>query len=364
MKQGNFTDKKKSQIKNEIKPINRGFLKARDSDFDTTKSFLIISMIVAHSIQKMFISLYDRNLTYYVPIGFVFLSGLTLGGVFFDKLLSNRNQFSWHVLSRGLKLLIIFLILNLILILISPHLLKLLLSSKSSEIFLALINSERGGNNPSIFFSFVVLVPIAFTFIFGFTLLIWKNNKLDWALIALGIIALWIIEKTGNLDYYAVKLTIIGCIGILLAKMLHSANWLNMISKLSKWVIPIFICYIVYQAVLIVINQDAALLPQHYIFVTTLLLLTVYLTSYRLELTSFKMVELINRGLAKHMLFAYLFHILFLTILQKFVSRGNVYFTIVVSLLTIVVTTSAGLIVNAMTKKYRTFNKLYAFIFK
>lgn len=345
-------------------PIKSGFLKTRDNDFDTTKSFLVASMIIGHSFQRMGNFIYDRNLTYYVPYGFVFLAGLTLGGVFYEKLLSDRSQYSWQVLSRGLKLFVIFLVGNAIVIMISPHLLSQFLSLEPYEMFLALINSERGNYNHSFYFSFVILVPISLTFMSSLAFLIWKNSTLDRLFLFVGMIALWIIETIDILDYYAVKLMIVGCIGVLLSKVLTSVNWMAIRTALSKWILPILICYIVYQSVLIFINQEARVFAQHYIIITSLLLLVVYLSSYRLNLTSFGIVSLFNRGLAQYMLFAYLFHIFFLVTLGKFVSRGNLYFAIVMGLLTIAVTTSVGLTVNVLTKRYNSLNKLYSLIFK
>lgn len=364
MKQDNIIEKKQLQREGLDKPINVGFLKTRDNDFDTTKSFLIISMIIAHSFQRMWVFKYDMNLTYYVIIGFVFLAGLTLGSVFYDKLLSNRSQFSWYVFSRGLKLFIIFLLTNTIIILLSPQLLSQLLVSEPHDIFLALMDTKRRINTQGVIFSFLVLVPISLTFIFGLPLLIWKNKTLDWFLLSVIIIALWIIEITGNLDYYTVDLMIVGCIGVLLAKILTAVNWIAFRSVLSKWILPIFICYFVYQAGLVAGNPDAHFLVQHYIIVTILLLLAIYLVSYRLKLTSFVIVGLLNHGLAKYMLFAYLFHIFFLVILGKFVSRGNFCFALVIGLFTFALTISAGLTVDLLTKKNKAFNKLYAFIFK
>jgi hypothetical protein len=199
----------------------------------------------------------------------------------------------------------------------------------------------------------------------GLSLLIWKNRTLDWILLITGFIALWVIETTRILNYYAPKLMIVGCIAILLSKLLNSINWMALRAPLSKWIIPIFVFYIAYQAALVVYNPDAQILMQHYIIVTALLLLAVYLSSYRLKLTAFRLVGLLNRCLAKYMLFAYLFHILFLIILGKFIgSRGNWCFAMAISLLTLVVTILAGFTVDVLTKKYKMFNKLYALIFK
>ena len=101
-----------------------------------------------------------------------------------------------------------------------------------------------------------------------------------------------------------------------------------------------------------------------YLNVTVLLLLAVYLTSYRIGLIDFNLVQPLNKSLAKHMLFVYLFHLLFINILAKFIGRGNLYFASGISLLTLAVTTLAGLSVDALTGKYKTINRLYSLVFR
>jgi hypothetical protein len=335
------------------------FLERRDDDFDIVKSFLVVSMIVAHAFQWFYIPIYNKNLTYYVLIGFVFLSGLTVGSVYREKFMTKPFIYTWSILLRALKLLAIFVLANALIMLLYPDMIRQARMLGPTDLFVSALLRDGAAR-----FSFAVLVAISFTFVGSVALLGLRNRSLDLLFLGFGISALWVIEITGNFDYYTVKMTIVGLIGVLSGKALGCVDWEKMKSTLSKWTFAIWGCYIVYQAALLVYNEEWKLHVGHYINVTIILLLAVYLTSYRIGLICFGVVESLNRSLAKHMLFAYLYHLIFLRFLAKFVGRGDFLFATLISLFTLAVTILGGLSVDALTGKYKTLNRTYALVFR
>ncbi len=337
------------------------FLGQRDFDFDTAKSFLVVSMIFAHGFQWFWTLHYNRNLTYYVIFGFVFLSGLTVGSIYLEKLLAHPIQYSWAVVSRGLKLLGLFLLANALIIPLRADRLTQALNLRPTQLLVAVLRGDHRG-----ILSFVILVSIGFTFLFCIALLCWRKRPLDLLLLGLGIGALWAIQLTGDFDFYVPTMTIVGLVGVLLAKLLISLNWERTKTTLLKWLIALWVGYAAYQATLLVSNEGASYEVGHYLNVTVVLLSAVYLTSYRFGLTNYRLVGLLNRTLAKHMLFAYLFHLLFLNVLAIFIRRGNFNFyeATAICLFTLTVTVLSALSVDVLTKRYETLNTVYSLGFR
>jgi len=335
------------------------FLEKRDDDFDIVKSFLVVSMIIAHSFQVFYIPIYNKHLTYYVLVGFVFLSGLTIGSVYQEKFLTKPGVYGWVIISRALKLLGIFIFANAIIMLLAPNTILQSRELGLTDLLVSALLRDGGAR-----FSFAVLIAIGFTFVGSVALLSWRRHLVDFLCWGLMISALWVIEIMGILDFYTVKMTIVGLIGVSSGKMLSSVNWGKIRSTLSKWYFAAWACYITYQASLIAFDETWRLNMGHYINVTIFLLLAVYLTSYRIGLSNYGAAKLLNKTLAKHMLFAYLFHLIFLRFFAKFIQRGNFPFAFVVSLITLTITILVALSINTLTGKYKALNRTYSLVFR
>lgn len=335
------------------------FLERRDDDFDVVKSFLVVSMIVAHSFQLCYDQVYNKHLTYYVLIGFVLLSGLNIGSVYHGKLLTKPAEYSWLIISRALKLLGIFLFANIIILMLHPSQILQGRELGMPGLLFSAIFRDGGAR-----FSFAVLVAISFTFVGSVALLCWTRRNIDLLLIGFLFSALWVIEITGHLDYYTIKMTIVGLIGVLTAKTLYPLDWEKTRSTLLKWYFGAWLCYITYQIALIIFDEEWQLKIGHYIIVTIFLLLAVYLTSFRTGLSNQNVLKFLNKSLAKHMLFAYLFHIILLRFFMSFISRGNMVFAIGVALCTLAITILITISINYFTGKYKIIDRTYSLVFK
>jgi hypothetical protein len=337
------------------------FLERRDDDFDVVKLFLIISMVIAHSFQIYYNQLYNKHLTYYVLVGFVFTAGLTIGSVYQELVLKKPGKYGGIIFLRSLKLLGIFIFANAMILSLYPG--RILQGRKLQPFELLVSALLRDGD---MHFSFSVLIAISLTFLFSIVLLCWRIRSIDLIFIGMMITGLWAIEVTGKFDYYTIKMIAVGVFGVILSKNLFYVNWDNFKSKYSKWYLVLWMCYATYQLTLIILDTDKEwkLNVGHYINITILLLLAVYFTSFRMGISNLKLITILNKLLAKNMLFAYLFHLLLLRYFAKIMGSGNFYFAIAVSLITLLVTILTCQLLNYLTDKYMTINKIYSIVFR
>ncbi len=60
----------------------------RDGNLDVTKTFLVISMVFTHAFQCYLLGDYNRHFTYYVTVGFIFISGYMYSAVYAERMLN------------------------------------------------------------------------------------------------------------------------------------------------------------------------------------------------------------------------------------------------------------------------------------
>ena len=316
-------------------------------------------MIIAHSIQHSYYHFYNKHLTYFVLIGFVFLSGITLGSIYREKYLKAPSICMRAIYSRAAKLLAIFIFANVVIMLINPN---SILNNRVLEVKDIIFSAiTRDGETR---FSFSVLIAISFTFIASTVFLSWKSLFLDILLIALGVLLLWTIEIYDYINYYTIKMTIVGILGILLGKILNSIDFTKIKNIFVKMPIAFWVCYIIYQVVLIAIYRQWELKVSHYVIITLFLLLAVYFTSFRYGLSKNRFVQILNSALANHMLFAYLFHLSVLKIFSSHIRGIDMEYSITLGILNVIITILGGLIINKLIALHIVFKRTYNFVFK
>lgn len=86
---------------------------ARDHVIDFTKGFLVITMVAYHTL-NYFLAGYHTLYAYvgYVTQAFIFYSGFMCGTIYFRKFLDNKTAIYQRLIIRGLKLIVLFFILN------------------------------------------------------------------------------------------------------------------------------------------------------------------------------------------------------------------------------------------------------------
>lgn len=341
------------------------FLQHRDDHFDLCRSSLVICMVITHIFQNFYIYGYTHHVPIINLIGFVFLSGITVAAVYSEKLVIAPKKMSRQLTARAGKLLLIFLVCNLIVILVMPE--RIVELSKLG--FWGLILAIILGTHQS-YIAFDVLVPIAVTFFISiFLMRVIRRNTISLILLILFMIMIWILEWLDVFNYYGVKLTIVGIIGCLTGISVRFLDWSRAAERLSKKYSAIIIVgaiIIVYYFFPIFFTKINLAKFSYHLLPTGLIMFFIYMGSYELNLNKWSIIKNINNTLAKYMLFAYLFHILVINIITVFLEENSLDFikAIGLGLILLTFTILVCYILDFVNAKSALSKRVYNAIFK
>lgn len=338
------------------------FLQSHDLDFDVCRSFLVVSMVFTHVFEMLYINDYNRNLTYFVTIGFVFLSGLTIGALYHGRIKTDGKRYGQKLLNRSLKLVIIYMVCNLFILIISPGRLVVLSGISLRKILVSICLGTKQE-----VFGFDILIPMAFTSFFSLGLLKMKNNQVKLA--GFLFFVLGVIEYQNVFNFYGVKLLLVGIIGCLIGIILIRYNWNYIIDKLLQYNAIMFcvVFLLVFYGLLCIVNcKQSSMIVSFHLLSTIVILMLVYLVSQNYALRNMRMVKSFVMLISKFMLLAYLFHILFLNTLFVFFHRDSLglYNTISVGILVLSVTVVVCWLTKITISKSMLFSRLYSIVFK
>jgi hypothetical protein len=342
-------------------------LSYRDNDFDLPRSFLVLIMVISHVFQSFYIFDYNRHLTYFVLVGFVFLTGFTLSAVYHDRVIESPWFNIKRFMNRGFKLFIIFVICNIFTIMILPERLRHI----ALKTMLEIIKVAFFGTDQSLF-AFDVLVPISITiFLCGFLIILSKRNSTSLLIIVFFWLILFLLEILKIFNYYSVKLIIVGIIGCLAANMALYLDWNKTIEKIKWnkfWFFSLGGAIFLYFAFLVFLNSlnvRFPLLMSIDLIPTVSILFYLYLISSRFKLSENRFLGYLNNSLSRYMLFAYLFHILAINCLFLFVPRDSLdlfqTILVAVSLSGFIIFTCKSL--DSLISKFDFIRKGYSLIF-
>lgn len=299
------------------------FLKSHDNDFDTARAFLIVSMVFTHIYEMFYIPDYNRNYTFFVTIGFVLLAGFTNSIRYSNKVYERHSKYFMRYFKRFTKLLVLFIVTNIIVMAILPE--KYILLTQLSPV--KIIQCALLGSKSNIF-AFDVLVPIAFTILLSWGLLSIASDK--WAFITavclISLSALGGRVAKGYLNSYFISMTLVGLTGSAVGKLISTLNWDDFMKKMIKTYMTEItaILTILYFLALIFLTKKGVHLPWFINFIPTIIILFfIYLVSRKMNLNNYRPIKFITEPLSKHTLFAYLFHILIINILFNIIPKGS-----------------------------------------
>jgi peptidoglycan/LPS O-acetylase OafA/YrhL len=176
-------------------------------DLDFLKGFLVVSMVVYHSLGYFSSAGYDAmKYVRYVTGGFIFASGYVVSAFYETKLRIDRNKVFRRLLIRGLKLLLIFTVLNVTLNFLGIE------SHKRIQYdiweFLSSIGSTYlyGASRYSVF---PILLPIAYLLLLSPLLLL--LNRIARVLLPLALLLVYYTLDFSSFNLYGL---IIGMIGV------------------------------------------------------------------------------------------------------------------------------------------------------
>lgn len=335
-------------------------LQSHDSNFDVCRSFLVVSMVFTHVFEMFYIPDYNRHLTYFVTIGFVFLSGFTIGALYKEKFNIDPKN-SWKkIVRRALKLFILFAVCNAGVFLIKPSSLKAILQLNIFEIIVAVFL----GTKQSIF-GFDLLIPIALTSFFSGFLLSSMNDRLIIPILVLFSLFIWISEATKSLDYYGVKTLLTGMVGCCLGILSIKLDWRKTVELWSRNITVVIIgltIFLYYTAILCHNQKSTNFIVYFHLIPTVIIIFYVYILSCKFDFLK----KLPYKTLSKNMLFAYLFHIFVINMLFQFIPKDSLgfYQTIFLALFILAFTIVVCYSADVMKTKSKNANKLYSTVFK
>ncbi len=256
----------------------------RLAELDIFRGFLVLGMIVFHSWLHLYEEKIPEAYFHFVPTGFVLFAGILIG-----KVLSGRKT-SFQIYTRGLKLFIIFLLLNV----------PFWIVGKISLYRIA-VSFIQG--NPT-FSSFEILLPIALTIISAPFFLKLRPPSLFFLIGLLGL---------GMLDLfqyfpYTVKFFIIGVMGIFFGR----SDLLNYFLRAEKD--KLRICISFFLSAILVLSLPS--LPLSWSLQMILTLSLFLWVPYVLEKIPGMRSMLMNFG--KYSLILYIFHVVLIQSLKHF----------------------------------------------
>lgn len=340
------------------------FLESRDRDFDTCRVFLIISMIIAHAFEGFYQPDFNRQLTAFVTVGFVFLAGFTTSTIYADRMATESLNYFGRFLKPSIKLTVLFFVCNVGKFIVKRNILSTLVQYTPMRV----VQSVVLGLDQNLF-GFGILIPISFTIFLSWFLLSIQSRIWSLPLAGAFFIVFWISEHWSLFNYFGIKFVLVGLIGSLMGKWVSGLSWKSSLLRLSALGINtgsgIFIfCY--YLMLLFWSGRGSHLNFSVHLLPTIILLYLVYVISLKLRLARLIALRMLAETLSKHMLFAYIFHIGLLNLLCLVISKKglDLLSTAEVSLFVLGVTVATCYLLNRANKKWVYSQALYNVVFR
>jgi len=181
----------------------------RNINLDFVKGFLVIIMVLYHSITHYTTAGYDgTKYLRFVTGGFIFISGYIVSVFYINKFLLDKKKVWLRLIIRGFKLLTIFTALNVLIILLNIHSIRTTYFDMES-LLLDIESIYITGNSP--YTVFQILVPISYLLILSpFFLTVYRLKKI----IIICTLALLIVYEFLNINAFNIFGLIIGFAGL------------------------------------------------------------------------------------------------------------------------------------------------------
>jgi len=287
----------------------------RDINLDFTKGVLVITMVLHHSMTYFaYISIYSKYIKYlyFVTGAFVFISGFIISSIYLNKYNIHETNIYRRLVSRGSKLLIICMILNILSMIIN--------SSKSA------LNYETCSGFIGQFFlfgdwstiAFSLLIPIAYTLFLSGLLIYALQYHLNIIIyVSLSFFIYCSIMFYDNKEAYYLRFITIGLCGLAAGLLSKERIEVFIDQKLL-----IFIAYLAYIVYISIYKQYYAI----YVIGIIITLIFIYKSSrclLKIKHNIFDGILLIGR----YSLMLYIFQIFILQLLHRttllFLTQAN-----------------------------------------
>lgn len=301
------------------------FLESRDENFDTSRAFLVISMILTHSFEMFYTPDYNRQFTDFVTVGFVFLVGFTTGTIYAKTVAEAPRKYFKKFAKRSAKLLGIFLVCNVVIFLLLPDRLSMLAVRSPASVMMSILL----GLDQRIF-GFDILIPIAITIFLSWFILSARSHRWTLPVAALLYVLFGFFERSATFNYFGIKFTLIGVLGTLTGKWVSGLEWRNAMRRLcasgANIGAGVFVLLYV-PALWLLTEKSGEKIYFIHVLPTVAILYVIYLISMKLKFSSVVVFRVCFEPFSQYMLFAYLFHIAAINLLFLAIPRDGLDWT-------------------------------------
>lgn len=322
----------------------------RDSNLDFVKGFLVFSMVIYHTFNYFSIAGYSA--TQYVRYStgaFIFISGYIVATYYKNKFYLNQTAVCKRLIIRGIKLLLIFLVINLLISFVGME------SHKASYDLNNFINNFNaifiGGNTNVV--AFPILVPISYALFLSPLFLFFHAWEKSLIVITALLVAIYLLIDTNNFNLYGL---LIGIIGTLIGLLQDSKKLYYSIK--SNVLIFILLCVCIF----FMKYFDRNILT--YVVGVSIIIKLVYDFSQTQNPANPVSRMLVLCG--QYTLLCYLSQIFFLQIIHRFVYQNRHeldYKILLIILITSIFLIILCKIVDLFRTKFALIDKSYRFIF-
>jgi fucose 4-O-acetylase-like acetyltransferase len=283
--------------------------KQRDRYFDVLKGFLVLVMVAHHTLEY-FEGRYFPLIRYvdFVTGGFVFAAGFLPSFLLHSKPSSDGFRTARRLLTRGVKLLLVFVAVNILIGLIFGQTPRG--KSFGAEVIAANLSTVFLGGDKSLA-AFVILVPIAYTLIaVGLLTIVGRSRWLPCA-VAAALVAYCTRNPGAPFNVYFLSMGLAGAAAGVLVRP-------RAVAVADRWYVRVVLLCgsAAYMGAISVLQRDNALLYAAGIF---FVLSAAYAHAKSLERSRVAFESLVILG--RYSLFAYLAQIFFLQVLARVGSR-------------------------------------------
>lgn len=339
----------------------------RDDHFDLCSVFLVVTMIISHSFQVFYVNDYNRNITYYCPIGFVFLAGFISSAINASKMRKQVRSTIQAIITRAAKIFTLFLIPNFFLTLYNISM-PLATSQPINNVSQFIVAIFLGTEQKT--YAFDILIPIGLTMLLSVLILVLLKKPLYLLVLLVVLLIIHVFSKWIYItSSYGVSLILIGCVGNILGTLSTFLDWNKFIKWINdrRYIIMSGYLFLAAFFILIAFGIKGHSKYFYYQFIPTVILLfAVYCTSYRYQLEKYRIIRILQKTYSKHMLFSYMFHIILLRVSLLKLQNDSYSFTatVLLAMLMLVITVIACHVLNIFMGRSPLVNKTYSLIFK
>lgn len=323
----------------------------RDLSLDYVKGFLVISMVAYHTISYYTTAGYSgTGYLRFVTGSFIFISGYIVAVFYQKKFELNKKKVCIRLIVRGLKLIIIFTSLNLIINLMGIHSHKVA-KFDIDYFFVSLEDIYITGNSK--YSVFQIILPIAYLLILSPLFLTFHKWK---KIIFLGTFMLMVMHEIINIDSFNVYGLYIGLAGISIG-LLTIHNKIYCIQN-NAIIIALF-C----MCVLLMKYFDSTIIT--YTIGVVLVLKLIFDFSQTQNLT--KQINKLIVLLGQYSLLSYLMQIFILQGTYQFFIKQRFdigYEAFIIFIMTTLLLTVFILFIDFVRKKLLVMDKLYKLVFQ